>query len=318
MWIIPKNHPAPCLPAPDTAGSSWDLPRLSDLCASSLTWRGKPTPAKTWLRRLRPGGCLARLSGRIFVPLTPDRSGGVLTSLLAATHASPLASPESVLAPTTPATSGPSTSASSENADPRGGSLRTCAGTCPKDCARCDATWKAWAIGLRLDYSRRKKSGRTIGGKGSISLLPTPTATSYGSNCGGAAGRTGRARPSLETMARHNLWPTPTVCGNYNRKGLSERSGDGLAQADRLRPWPTPTARDWKDTGSFLGEGLQRTLGRAVCPSTTGGSLNPDWVDWLMGLPIGWTDSDSPGTELSPSAQRTPSAPCTAALPIDS
>src|SRR5690606_41850587 len=36
-------------------------------------------------------------------------------------------------------------------------------------------------------------------------LLPTPSASSYGSNQGGAAGRTGKIRPSLETMARKNL-----------------------------------------------------------------------------------------------------------------
>lgn len=23
-----------------------------------------------------------------------------------------------------------------------------------------------------------------------------------------------------------------------------------------------------------------------------GGQLNPDWVDWLMGFPVGWTDID--------------------------
>lgn len=24
--------------------------------------------------------------------------------------------------------------------------------------------------------------------------------------------------------------------------------------------------------------------------SDTSGQLNPDWVEWLMGFPIGWTD----------------------------
>jgi len=37
--------------------------------------------------------------------------------------------------------------------------------------------------------------------------------------------------------------PTPTVCGNYNRKGASANSGDGLATVvNRLEQWPTPTA----------------------------------------------------------------------------
>jgi hypothetical protein len=38
------------------------------------------------------------------------------------------------------------------------------------------------------------------------------------------------------------LWPTVTVCGNYNRKGASATSGDGLITA--IRAWPTPIKRD--------------------------------------------------------------------------
>lgn len=61
-------------------------------------------------------------------------------------------------------------------------------------------------------------------------------------------------------MARRNLWPTPTVHGNYNRKGASPNSGDGLA-----------------------------TAVRQASPPEDGGPLNPVWVEWLMGWPMGWT-----------------------------
>jgi len=44
-------------------------------------------------------------------------------------------------------------------------------------------------------------------------------------------------------------WPTPTVDGNYNRKGLSATSGDGLATA--VKKWPTPQARDCKGPSGF-------------------------------------------------------------------
>ena len=107
------------------------------------------------------------------------------------------------------------------------------------------------------------------------------------------------------------LWPTPTVRGNYNRKGLSSRSGDGLATAVKMWPtplttgldggsnsrkaakargmWPTPTARDWKS-----GKASQKTMERNSRPliEQVGGSLNPNWVEWLMGWPIGWTDCE--------------------------
>ena len=81
------------------------------------------------------------------------------------------------------------------------------------------------------------------------------------------------------------LWPTPTVCGNYNRKGASKTSGDGLATA--VKKWPTPTAHDAKDTGAAPSEGARNTPG---LPYQAGGKLNPQWVEWLMGWPIGWTD----------------------------
>jgi hypothetical protein len=43
--------------------------------------------------------------------------------------------------------------------------------------------------------------------------------------------------------------------------------------------WGTPNSRDWKGTG-FDGQ-----LGTQI-----GGQLNPTWVEWLMGFPLGWTD----------------------------
>jgi len=98
------------------------------------------------------------------------------------------------------------------------------------------------------------------------------------------------------------LWPTPTVCGNHNRKGASEHSGDGLATA--VKKWPTPTANDAKNCalppsqmewdnlpGALLRSGAQR-----------GGGLNPTWVEWLMGWPLGWTDLEPLATGKSRSA----------------
>ena len=65
-----------------------------------------------------------------------------------------------------------------------------------------------------------------------------------------------RKTPCLAALVK---WPTPTVCGNHNRKGASPTSGDGLATA----------------------------VSKEGC---SGGPLNPTWVEWLMGWPIGWTD----------------------------
>jgi hypothetical protein len=59
--------------------------------------------------------------------------------------------------------------------------------------------------------------------------------------------------------------------------------------------WPTPVTRDYKDTGTK--ESMTRALNKRDSPglalmvgAATGGKLNPTWVEWLMGWPIGWTD----------------------------
>jgi hypothetical protein len=97
-------------------------------------------------------------------------------------------------------------------------------------------------------------------------------------------------RPIRETA--FGLWPTPTVCGNYNRKGLSATSGDGLATAVKM--WLTPQANE-DACGTPAGK-MQKMLGndpriRGTTPEEWGrGTLNPTWVEWLMGWPLGYTD----------------------------
>ena len=81
--------------------------------------------------------------------------------------------------------------------------------------------------------------------------------------------------------------PTPTVDGNHNAKGASEKSGDGLSTA--IKRLPTPTQRDYKYPG--LPERLEERMEKKTQPLTeiVGGSLNPEWVEWLQGWPFGWT-----------------------------
>ena len=82
-------------------------------------------------------------------------------------------------------------------------------------------------------------------------------------------------------------WPTPTVHGNYNRPGASATSGMGLATA--VNKFPTPCARDYRHPGRSRLERTGVNAGENL-PQIVGGPLNPDWVEWLMGWPIGWTE----------------------------
>lgn len=112
------------------------------------------------------------------------------------------------------------------------------------------------------------------------------------------------------------FWPTPGAadgkqhCSNPAMAKARADSGKqmGLETAVHLANWPTPSARDWKDSPGMAQEaqnkdGSRRNrtdqLARAVYAegNMTTGALNPDWVEWLMGVPTGWTALDSWGTE---------------------
>lgn len=108
------------------------------------------------------------------------------------------------------------------------------------------------------------------------------------------------------------LWRTPdTGAGGTSgllKQGKTHRANGQPIQirlVDQvLNPklWPTPAARDYKGANGFettqrkIGEGkraqmgqlpnaVQQELGRPI-----GGTLNPNWTEWLMGWPPGWTD----------------------------
>lgn len=114
----------------------------------------------------------------------------------------------------------------------------------------------------------------------------------------------------LPMLERHtnerecSLWATASVCGNYNRKGASATSGDGLDTAvkkmhsvnlSQAVNWPTPRAREG-NSGSYGCASIERNADRnyldgvVIKKEEKPGNLNADWVELLMGLPIGWTD----------------------------
>lgn len=99
---------------------------------------------------------------------------------------------------------------------------------------------------------------------------------------------------------------------------LTKGTGSGLLA-------PTPQSRDWKDNGKTQGKRKSPNLGTWVhqYPTPTasdlkhknkrynqggkalsyevGGKLNPNWVEWLMGWPVGWTGLEPLETDKSQS-----------------
>ena len=88
------------------------------------------------------------------------------------------------------------------------------------------------------------------------------------------------------------FWPTPTAS-----TGGPEPEGEtGRKLVTMVRIWPAPSASDNRDRGHIGSPAIQRRKekGKQIILSQTvskeSGALNPDWVEWLMGWPIGWTD----------------------------
>jgi hypothetical protein len=118
-------------------------------------------------------------------------------------------------------------------------------------------------------------------------LLPTPVAKEGGYNQGGGSGRVGPIRPTLSMMARRAMWPTPRANDAEKRGDFANDPRNGLPAAAKY--WPTPTTRDWRS-----GCASQETMERNARPlsEVVGGQLNPTWVEWLQGFPLGWTEVD--------------------------
>jgi hypothetical protein len=112
------------------------------------------------------------------------------------------------------------------------------------------------------------------------------------------------------------LWMTPDTPGGGRSMppgtSVTGMTPDGrkvtVGLANQARMWMTPTARDHKDGATSLANTpVNGLLGRQVLTmppvggdtSTTRRSLNPAFVEALMGWPSGWTGFGSAATEWS-------------------
>ena len=154
-----------------------------------------------------------------------------------------------------------------------------------------------------------------------LSCWPTPTASTYGSNSGGA--KPGPKRPSLDSLAK--LWPTPLAAGHSNTaKGSSEAHHSGTSLMDAVHElWHTPRATDAKGTGSMgyasfaqpsLSDDMysHHHVTRARGPD--GMVLNPEFVEMLMGFPAAWSRSNAAPDSMPSATPLCRSKPCSPSI----
>ena len=247
----------------------------------------------------------SRLSrfGMTFAPLTEHRGAELLTWYLAGFRARTLAQPERALESTEPAAECGHTWPESLARYDRGThSWKTPQCSLLEGLDEFSETWPRW--GMMRDgvcWAQVTPERHTEESEFGFShLWPSPTSSSNDKTpCRSDAllAWEGKPRPKTGAKVQARLqdaaayWPTPTVCGNYNRKGSSATSGDGLPTAVKM--WPTPTAHSAKETNA-KSEAERNT---PTLAAQVGGTLNPTWVEWLMGWPPGWTDLKPLGTD---------------------
>jgi hypothetical protein len=148
-----------------------------------------------------------------------------------------------------------------------------------------------------------------------VKLWPTPTVQDS-ENDGGPAQY---ERNSIPLNAAVKMWPTPSYSDGKGGSGQGESWTGGPSLRTAVSQWPTPKASDSnRDHGqaSRYGPGQQRSNLKDALRhhGEETGSLNPEWVEWLMGLPPTWTDpsggpSPAPGPESASPTESPASEP---------
>lgn len=127
---------------------------------------------------------------------------------------------------------------------------------------------------------------------------PTPT-RSDSQGGPGNSGRQGGENLKTAVAREARTWPTPINGAGQGGRQLRE----AVAREERL---PTPTAQAGKHAAPTDWEKANRPRDLHV---RAGGPLNPQWVEWLMGFPTGWTALPPSAT---PSSRRSRSGSCAA------
>jgi hypothetical protein len=181
--------------------------------------------------------------------------------------------------------------------------------------------WRGWLMKFDLNSSTWKTA--------QCSFLEDST------ECSVTLPRSGMTRdgllwelPMLErptSVTGFGLWPTPTTQDNIQIKGKGKR---GTTLGGAVRMWPTPTFQDAEQAGSPKKRSLTLHRATQLYPTPgfndfksgtgyehgdkkptpqlrhlSGGLLNPTWVEWLMGWPLGWTELNPLETGKSRSVQ---------------
>ncbi|UUX38849.1 hypothetical protein NTJ56_08615 [Burkholderia contaminans] len=253
-----------------------------------------PRPSSSLDRTTAP--FLRSRFGMTFEPLTEDLGAELLTSWLAGFPVKTSAQPELATASTAnEADSGPKWLGLFAKYDLSASKWKTAQCSLLGDLDEFSETWPRWGSMLNGEcYLRPIQMPLIYGSASGFEVMwQTPVADDSIERKAGKWNSRGEPKLSAEVK----LWPTPTASlankgGRITpRKG---REGGTLIEAVSPRMWPTPCASASKGSSPAA---LTRKSGKSrandridhAVMASDGGQLNPEWVEWLMGWPIGHT-----------------------------
>ena len=143
-------------------------------------------------------------------------------------------------------------------------------------------TWPEWATLLGTELFQQRKPTHLISEKGG-GAWPTPTANTRPNE--------GNVRLLRKQVLEGKLSEEEATQMLNNKSPFSAQG--------TVKAWPTPNAHEprlgYQDRSKGK-KGTQKSLTTIVVDDNggpvKGTRLNPDWVEWLMGWPIGWTSLD--------------------------
>ena len=241
----------------------------------------------------------SRLSrfGMKFKPLTEDLGKELLTLYLEGFHAKTSAQQEKAQGLTeSEAGCGEKWHASFAKYDPDLSLWKTHQCSLLGDSEEFLETWPQWGLMRGGECWEQRTLEQTIRGTG-FGLSPDNVNAFHTPNTTGLDGGS-NSRKAL----KKRLLPTPDAnCGTRGtelewspKRESGQKAQLSLNQA--IKMWPTPQASDNRDRGNMSNPSIQRRLaiGKQIMLSQSvdpiSGKLNPTWVEWLMGWPLGWTD----------------------------
>jgi len=162
-------------------------------------------------------------------------------------------------------------------------------------------TWPRWGMMRAGECWALTMPEHLTNGTGS-GFWPTPT-TSMVTMGDVAQAQFAGSDPRRPKYQDAKMWPTP--CARDYKDTGRNLNWESLSKKGKLAGavmFPTPSANDNRDRGNLGTPAIQRRIAKgkqimlSMSVSKESGALNPNWVEWLMGWPIGHTDCAASAT----------------------